>query len=353
MKRIVFIVLGVALAAPAAAGDLGNAAPAKTDMPARQTLVRDRQGGDTFADAFLIPDLPFADTGTTVGYTNDYDEVCPYSTSTAPDVVYKLQVTSAVIVDIDLCGSGYDTKVYVYREDFTLVVCNDDFYFDGLCGVYVSKIEDLRLEPAVKYFVVIDGYGISAGDYLLQIGPPPPPCVVPCPSGASEEGEPPLVQDYVDNWNGGCNTPPDFPFSDFWSWYGDTLCGVSGWYTLDGGNHRDTDWYQLMMGVTGVLEIDITAEQPSYAFELGPLDCDHVAVLQSVEVNPCETAHMTIDGYFTGATVWFWVGPTTYVAPQGAPNEYQYVVYFDGLLQPDSPIATETRTWGAVKSLYR
>ena len=131
----------------------------------------------------------------------------PYSRSTAPDVVYKLQVTSDVLVDIDLCGSGYDTKVYVYREDLALVACNDDSYFDGLCGVYVSKIENLSLDPAVKYFLVIDGYGISAGDYVLQVGfSPPPPCVVPCPSGASVEGEPPLVQDYVDNWNGGCNT---------------------------------------------------------------------------------------------------------------------------------------------------
>ena len=128
---------------------------------------------------------------------------------------------------------------------------------------------------------------------------------------------------------------------------------MSGWYTSHGANFRDTDWYFLLMGVTGVLEIDITAEQPSYALELGPQDCDHVAVLQSVEVNPCEMAHMTIDGYYPQTWVWFWVGPTTYVAPQGAPSEYRYVVYFDGLLQPDSPIGTETRTWGAVKSLYR
>jgi hypothetical protein len=37
--------------------------------------------GDTTLDPFVIDSLPFTGTGTTVGYTDDYDEVCPYDNS--------------------------------------------------------------------------------------------------------------------------------------------------------------------------------------------------------------------------------------------------------------------------------
>jgi hypothetical protein len=37
------------------------------------------QGGDNIGSATVIPSLPYHDTGTTSGYTDDYDEVCPYS----------------------------------------------------------------------------------------------------------------------------------------------------------------------------------------------------------------------------------------------------------------------------------
>ncbi|SVC06178.1 uncharacterized protein METZ01_LOCUS259032, partial [marine metagenome] len=37
-----------------------------------------RQGGDTVDDAVVINSVPYSDAGTTSGYTNDYDEECPY-----------------------------------------------------------------------------------------------------------------------------------------------------------------------------------------------------------------------------------------------------------------------------------
>ena len=48
-----------------------------------------RQGGDTDVDATVIDALPYLMMGTTVGYTDDYDEECPYTGSTSPDVVYS------------------------------------------------------------------------------------------------------------------------------------------------------------------------------------------------------------------------------------------------------------------------
>jgi hypothetical protein len=358
MKSLVFAMLAVALALPAGAQHLGTSAPAKSDVPARQTLVRDRQGGDTFADAFLIPGVPYEDTGTTLGYADDYDAVCPYAGSTAPDVVYKLQVTSAMYIAIDMCGSGYDTKIYVYREDLTLVACNDDFYESGdECGTYVSKIEELLLDPATKYFVVVDGYGPNSGDYRLLIEEdiPAPPCVVDCPAWHDEdEDEPALGPNYVDNYNGGCNTP-GFPFQNIMGLSpGDlSLCGRSGWYLFNGIETRDTDWFSLGMGPTGQIDILVDAEQETYIYELGPQDCSQVDVIQRAIAGPCHEATLTITGYGWGWPVWFWVGPTTFSPPPGEDSEYDYIVWFAGLDFYISRIATEPRTWGDVKSLYR
>ena len=128
----------------ATAQDLGNS----REIPVKNTPVViyeppaiPKQGGDTIGDAAVIPGLPYSNTGTTAGYNNDYDEACPYTGSTSPDVVYSFTPDSDVDVDVDLCGSSYDTKLYIYDSDLNRIACNDDAYFDDDCGVYVSKIE--------------------------------------------------------------------------------------------------------------------------------------------------------------------------------------------------------------------
>ena len=127
-----------------------------------------RQGGDTCETAVEIPGLPFADTGTTAGYTDDYDEVCPYPGSTSPDVVYSFTPDDDVAIDIWLCNSLYDTKVYVYENTCggVPVACNDD-----ACGDdgYKSALYGVALAAGETYYVVVDGYGWEAGTYLLEI----------------------------------------------------------------------------------------------------------------------------------------------------------------------------------------
>ena len=147
------------------------APPATTSSrcAAGTTTRRARRGdGDTIATAIVIPALPYNDTGTTAGYVNDYDEICPYSGSTAPDVVYKYVATSSQSVDIDLCGSGYDTKLYVYDAGLNLIACNDDFYFGAPCGAYVSKLENVPFVAGTTYYIIIDGYGAASGAYVLD-----------------------------------------------------------------------------------------------------------------------------------------------------------------------------------------
>ena len=145
----------------------------KSDYPDRS-----RQGGDTVDDATVIDAFPYYITGTTAGYTNDYDQVCPYTGSTAPDVVYSYTATSNGILDISLCGEGtnYDTKVYVFEnavDNMALTVdgleaCNDDECENSTTD-YLSYLPGVVTTAGNTYYVVIDGYGGDAGDYELEI----------------------------------------------------------------------------------------------------------------------------------------------------------------------------------------
>ncbi len=352
MRELVFVVLILAFAVPATSQDLGNRPPAKAPpVDAAPAPIVERQGGDTLFTAFTIPALPFTTTGTTTGYNNDYDEVCPMD-SMAPDVVYRFASTMVQIIDVDLCGSDFDTKVYIYDASLHLVACDDDFYFNEPCGVYVSKLEHVTLGVEV-YYIVVDGYGNAAGTYNLVVENFVE-CVLACPNGGVPEGEPPLVPNYVDNWNGGCHTNPGHPFQAI---TGDAdgsriLCGVAGWYPRLSSTYRDTDWFTLEMGVTGAIEIVADAELvTNIMVNSWPQDCAAAAVAQATAAGNCAEATMTIDGYAPGQTVWL-LAISNYLSPPfgSDENEYDYIVWFSGLAPA---VATEISTWSQVKTLYR
>ncbi len=140
-----------------------------------------REGGDTCADATVITALPFADTGNTCAFTDDYDEACPYTGSTSPDVVYEYTPTADIVVDISLCNDGtdYDTKLYVYEGGCpgTVVACNDDACSSPQFASYVSEVTGVALTGGTTYYIVVDGYGGSCGNYAITVneGVPPPP----------------------------------------------------------------------------------------------------------------------------------------------------------------------------------
>ncbi len=54
----------------------------------------------------------------------------------------------------------------------------------------------------------------TSAKYILNVSVNVP-CVVNCPPYGWPVREPPLVNDYVDNWNGGCNTL-GAPFQYLW-----------------------------------------------------------------------------------------------------------------------------------------
>ena len=79
----------------------------------------------------------------------------------APDVVYAYTPASNVTVDIDLCGSSYDTKVFVYENAYTRETRSTAmmiFISMHPAELYVSKIEGAVLTGGNTYYIVIDGY---------------------------------------------------------------------------------------------------------------------------------------------------------------------------------------------------
>jgi hypothetical protein len=83
--------------------------------------------------------------------------------------VYAYTPSGDESVNIDLCNSEYDTKVYVYENGWTPgapYACNDD-----ACGYfgYQSALYALDLFGGNTYYIVVDGYGSEYGEYEINI----------------------------------------------------------------------------------------------------------------------------------------------------------------------------------------
>jgi hypothetical protein len=152
------------------------------------------QGGDTCDTATVIASLPYSDDGTTVGYTNDYDEVCPYSGSLSPDVVYAYTPAADTTVNVSLCvgTTNYDTKLYIYEGSCPgagAVACNDDSCAAPLFpSTFISSVEGVALTGGQTYYFVVDGYGGDEGPYTIDISEAAPPPA--CPTQGTLHGQP-------------------------------------------------------------------------------------------------------------------------------------------------------------------
>jgi hypothetical protein len=303
-----------------------------------------REGGEDIATAFVIPGdvnlLPFHDTGATCDNVNDYDEVCPFPGSTSPDVVYSFAPSQNVLVDVDLCASAYDTKVYVYDASQGLIVCNDD-----ACG-WQSAIYGVPLIGGETYYIVIDGYGGDCGayDFTLQRRED---CTLECPAGALVESEPPCEEGYVDVFNGGCYSP-----NLSWSQIEGgpdgcaTVCGRGcTWSGQNGGIYRDTDWYEAT-AAGGIVTVICEAEFHLFVALDPYLSCGMAPEGAYGEALPCTPVEVSCN-VSPGARVWLVVSPTyDYVVP-----ESDYVFTICGLAAGATPV--EETSWGRIKNRYR
>ncbi|MBM3318551.1 MAG: hypothetical protein FJY75_11935 [Candidatus Eisenbacteria bacterium] len=326
------------------AGPVMPPKPAVDGAPPPPPPEEPRIQGDTVADPFIIPALPFSAAGSTCGFINDYDAVCPYTGSTSPDVVYKYVPATTTYVSIDLCNSTYDTKVYVFENTVgSVIACNDDY-----CE-WQSYLADVPMTPGNTYYIVVDGYGGSCGYYSLELWIISGGCYIECPAGSMPEGEPVCYPNYLDTYNPGCNgVPPLFQVLE--PGCGDiVICGTTGVYLFGTTLYRDTDWFELDLTEPSQICLAGDAEVPAYFFIIdGRYGCEGLAIVASATAGPC----IVMSGlchYCDAGTWWTWAGPV------GWDHTYwcgsQYYMEIAGYTGGSSPALGTT--WGSVKGLFR
>ncbi len=352
MKTLAIACLaGLALlcaAAAVATPTPGNRAeiPDKNSQPTGVPTYEGRIEGDTIEDPFVIDGLPFVGSGDTCPFANDYDEICPYTGSTSPDVVYRYDCEYTSPVIIDLCASDYDTKVYVYENEYgygNLIGCNDDYPGCGPNG-YRSWIM-LEFYAGNTYYIVVDGYTNDCGVYELYVQNYVH--CAPCPGGAFIETEPYCIDPENDVHNGGCNSDP--PVFNYLEPSEDTIdiCGTSGTYTQSSSTWRDTDWFQI--DLTNESEITFRGVA-QFGLRIGIVDgregCEGASGFYNyIDVYACEEAELTET--LPAGTWWLWVGPANYTGvPCGEPYACELTGY-----TPVTPV--QGATWSTLKTLFR
>ncbi len=347
MKFATFAVIALLVAATAYAVSPSSLPPEK-ELQSHGAPQFDRSGGEDIGSAVPIT-LPFFDTGNTGTFLNDYDEICPYSGSLSPDCVYSFTPAEDMCIDVDLCTSLYDTKVYMYEDVWTPgfpYACNDDHA--SCVTTFRSWLEGVMVFAGHTYYIVVDGYGSDFGDYILDVFEVdcPTPCTVDCPPDGIDEGEGPCFDGYVDNFNGGCNSLP-YVYSVVTPAVGTiTYCGLSGNY--DANTLRDTDWYELNLTLPATT---ITAcMEPEFNGLVGFVDmspgCPNITSFYSyLLTTPCEPICITET---LPAGPWcIFVGPSEW---NYWPCDADYVLTIDGY---DPTTAVEDASWGAIKAIYR
>jgi hypothetical protein len=343
------VALCLALSVPAAAETTSHRLPEKDSVPTGTPTYEGRVGGEDIENAFPIPFLPFTDTGYTCGFLNDYDETCPYAGSLSPDVVYSYEPPYEMCISIDLCQSFYDTKVYVYEDEWTPAnphACNDDADCFSPPVPYTSELPIVVVLPGHTYYIVVDGYGGDCGEYSIEILDFPCGCCAPCPPDGVDEGEGPCYDGYVDAFNGGCNSDPPVFTEVSPSPETIALCGLGGNY--DSNTMRDTDWYLLDLTCEETtITIDVLAEfSPILGFiDMSP-GCGNITGFYSyVDGYPCGSAWLT-ETLPAGE----WVVFVATLDWSGWPCDSEYVLEISGY---DSCVPVEDRSWGTIKAIYR
>ena len=352
MRTVILAVsLVVFLTATAHAQPTTTAAPKKPSPVTEPSVPHGRIEGDTIEECWVIPSLPFVGTGSTYGFVDDYDEMCPYG-GWASDVVYSYSPPYDMCVSISLCNSYYDTKVIVYEDEWTLGsphACNDDNFACVDPPVsYTSWLESVELFAGHIYYIVVDGYGADWGDYVLEVGEIicPGECDIVCVG--VPEGEPTCYDGYDDEYNGGCH-------SNTWSFIPATAspgvyCGESGVYAYSSMTYRDTDWY-LVYPCGGVpITATIEAEFPALLIYVDLRGgCANMDVYSYASADACVVTSLT--EYLPLGQFAVFVAPSEWSLEYECGTEYSLTI--EGYTEHCDPTPVEGMNWGRVKALYR
>ncbi|MCF7842292.1 MAG: choice-of-anchor J domain-containing protein, partial [Lentisphaeria bacterium] len=110
---------------------------------------------------YVIDELPYQATGTTVGMGDDFD----VNLTDNEDVAYQLYLPDPSVITISLCGgTDYDSKLEVFMDDCST---STGYYNDDACGLQ-SELSNIELD-AGTYLIVVDGFSSAAGNYTLDV----------------------------------------------------------------------------------------------------------------------------------------------------------------------------------------
>lgn len=120
--------------------------------------------GDVCTDAIVITCGASLSGNTSLGYVNEPLAPCGTINDGAPSVWYVASGTGAGMT-ASLCGSSFDTKVFVFEGNCGVLNCidgNDDF-----CGTQseVSWTSNIGTD----YYIIVSGSGASSGAYTLSL----------------------------------------------------------------------------------------------------------------------------------------------------------------------------------------
>ncbi len=214
--------------------------------------------GNSVCPGAVVPEVPWGDTGTTVGMGNDYNPISPCAASASNDVIYEFTPLSTQTYSISLANSSYDTYLYVNTgggcPGNTQVACNDDYF--GLQS-YVEVV----LNAGQTYYIIVDGYSAGRqGDYAIYIDDL---CEIPIPfCDVLECFENPGPGFEAIDCNGSCQNT-SFGGVDSWQEITpfQTICGLGFTYTTAAGNpFRDVDTYRFTVAEPCSLALTINAE---------------------------------------------------------------------------------------------
>jgi hypothetical protein len=308
--------------------------------------------GDNCSSAINVPGVPYTDYGNTSGLTDDFQPTCGYANG-APDVVYTLTPLYTGSYTISLCGSSFDTELYVRTggacPGTTVLSCNDD-----ACGLQSSLV--LNLTAGTTYYIIVDGYNANAGAYVLNITDD---CSEACQAGdLLEAAETPSPTFGATDPDGGCNNtgdwnnPPNL-FGYVFPWQ--VYCGSAFTYVSPtNAGFRDTDWYRFTLSEACSLQVNALSEFPitSYIFAA---NCPAGAILAQGSAIPCSFMSYSTGTCLPAGDYYLWFGPSVY-SGLATPRAYRFALltypcsgcYTDGTYM--APVSITGNTCGAVNN---
>ena len=228
----------------------------------------------------------------------------------------------------------YDTAISVYSGTCGSLSCvgNSGANVDGGidCVLLGGPITDGSIVTwcsavGVPYLILVHGANAAeAGSYRLDIISDGIVCSL-CDPGKTPEGEPICADEYVDIFNGGCNSTPEIflPIT-----CGQAYCGEYGTFIVtdpdppnDPINSRDTDWYQITTVVNTVFTWKVTGEcETLFGVIDGSLGCAGAAFLNA-SVAGASSRGTIVTQCLPPGVWWFFVAPANF---DGCPCGSEY-----------------------------